>query len=517
MIKKLMIFILLFSAISGIFASAFGETGYKADSSLWIRAVIHTLEKGNIEAVWQKGGEDATSAGDRVIWGYFYASPSDVNWGSLQNPDVFVKIWFDRSGRVDVNFFHVSVPDIEVWSDYPYNGTADQHGTLTLTQRYIRQYYTGDGQSGIEINAEDGNPAAGYFPAEKPSGSSIINDLRIAAVIKTLEKGNIEAVWSQGGKDTTAGGHTVVWGHFYASPSDVNWGSTENPDLFVKIWFDASGRVDVNFFHVSVPDIEVYSNLPYNGTYGKKGTAILKDRYIRHEYNTAFALQNLIVTAETPAAECKIPLSQTSFTGKDLIAWADYQNMESGKSYTFEWYSPEGKLAQKDTRTAVGTEIRGCSWIKIPMGRLEEYGSGTWTVKFYYDGRKYGEEQFAYIAGNSQSEFEIVNFVMTDTSPPAQCGSPVSRTNFDSTVSEVFAWVDYQNFEGGKDYEFRWYAPDGSLAMNIAGSRADFSNGCSYNSLSGKELGLHKSGQWTVEFCYDNRRVCEKATFYFNR
>ena len=36
-------------------------------------------------------------------------------------------------------------------------------------------------------------------------------------------------------------------GHFYASPSDVTWGSSNNPDLFVKIWFDVSGRVDVNF------------------------------------------------------------------------------------------------------------------------------------------------------------------------------------------------------------------------------------------------------------------------------
>ncbi len=517
MIKKLMIFILLLSAISGSSAPASGETGYKADSSLWIRAVIHTLEKGNIEAVWQKRGEDATAAGDRVIWGYFYASPSDVNWGSPQNPDVFVKIWFDRSGRVDVNFFHVSVPDIEVWSDYPYNGTADQHGTLTLTQRYIRHYYTGDGQSGMETNAEDGNPASGYFPAGKPSGSSIIHDLRIAAIIKTLEKGNIEAVWSEGGRDTTAGGHTVVWGHFYASPSDVNWGSTENPDLFVKIWFDASGRVDVNFFHVSVPDIEVYSDLPYDGTYSNKGTTILKDRYIRHEYYTAFKLQDFVLTADTPEAECKPPLSRISFSGQDVMAWADYQNMEYGKSYTFEWYSPDGKLAQKDTRPWVGTEIHGCSWIRISMGRLEEYGSGTWTVRFYYDGQKYGEEQFAYISGNSQAVFEIKAFVMTDSSPPAQCVSPVSRTEFDSTVSEVFAWVDYQNFEGGKSYQFIWYAPNGSIVMKAVDSRSDFSNGCSYNSLSGEELSLYESGQWTVEFCYDNRRVCDKAAFHFNK
>ncbi|MBE9546774.1 MAG: hypothetical protein IMF10_04650, partial [Proteobacteria bacterium] len=85
--------------------------GYMVTSDLWIRAVINTEEKGPIEAVWQKGGEDTTSRGDRVIWGHFYASPSDVTWGSQDNPDLFVKIWFDVSGRVDVNYFHVSVPE----------------------------------------------------------------------------------------------------------------------------------------------------------------------------------------------------------------------------------------------------------------------------------------------------------------------------------------------------------------------------------------------------------------------
>ena len=53
---------------------------------------------------------------------------------------------------------------------------------------------------------------------------------------------------------------------------------------FVKIWFDVSGRVDVNFFHVSVPDIEGYSDLPSDGTYDQQGTTIMDNRYIRHEY-----------------------------------------------------------------------------------------------------------------------------------------------------------------------------------------------------------------------------------------
>jgi YVTN family beta-propeller protein len=257
--------------------------GNLVTSDLWIKAVINTVEKGPIEAVWQKGGEDTTSRGDRVIWGYFYADPSDVTWGSENNPDLFVKIWFDVSGRIDVNYFHVSVPDIEVYSDYPYDGTADEHGTTTMSRRYIRQYYEG-GQSYSDENYEDGNPPSGYSPAGNPSGYSTINNLRIGSMINTVEKGPIDAVWRLGGQDTTSRGDQVVWGHFYASSSDVTWGSQNNPDLFVKIWFDVSGRVDVNFFHVSVPDIEVCSDFSNDSNYDTRGTTIMDNRYIRHEY-----------------------------------------------------------------------------------------------------------------------------------------------------------------------------------------------------------------------------------------
>ena len=260
-----------------------GSGGNLVTSDLWIKAVINTEEKGLVEAVWQKGGEDTTSRGERVIWGHFYASPSDVTWGSSNNPDLFVKIWFDASGRIDVNYFHVSVPDIEVYSDYPHDGSPDEYGTTTTYRRYIRQYYE-SGQSYSDENYEDGNPPSGYSPEGNPSGFLTINDLKIGSMINTVEKGPIDAVWHLGGQDTTAYGAQVVWGHFYASSSDVTWGSSNNPDLFVKIWFDVSGRVDVNFFHVSVPDIEVYSDLPNDSTYDQKGTTIMDNRYIRHEY-----------------------------------------------------------------------------------------------------------------------------------------------------------------------------------------------------------------------------------------
>jgi hypothetical protein len=259
------------------------ECGYLVTSDLWIRAVIETEETGPIEGVWRRGGEDTTSAGDQVIWGHFYADPGDVAWGSENNPDLLVKIWFDHGGRLDVNFFHVSVPDIEVYSDYPYDGAVDQQGTTSTTTRYIRQFYE-NGLSDSEENFEDGTPPAGYSPAGSPLAYAIINDLRIGAVINTEEMGPLEAVWQLGGTDTTAAGDQVAWGHFYASPDYVSWGSAANPDLFVKVWFDNSGRIDVNFFHVSVPDIEVYSDHPGDGSYDQAGTTMMSNRYIRQEY-----------------------------------------------------------------------------------------------------------------------------------------------------------------------------------------------------------------------------------------
>ncbi len=260
-------------------------TGYLLPSDdLWIRAVINTEKKGPIEAVWEKRGEDRTEAGDKVTWGYFHADPDDVNWGSRQNPDLFVKIWFDRNGRLDVNFFHVSVPDIEVWSDYPYDGTPDTHGVTTLTRRYIRQYHE-DGGHFMEARDEDGLPPDLEPPQGNPPGYYAMNDLHVSAVIQTRERGPLTARWSRGGEEMTADGHHVLWGHFYASPDEVTWGSPDNPDLFVKIWFDASGRVDVNFFHVSVPEIEVYSDFFGDEIYDEIGTTILDNRYIRHEFH----------------------------------------------------------------------------------------------------------------------------------------------------------------------------------------------------------------------------------------
>jgi hypothetical protein len=262
------------------------ENGYMASPGLWIRAVIKTGEAaGDIEAVWKRGGKESTAAGDTVIWGYFYASPDDVTWGSANNPDLFVKIWFDHGGRLDVNFFHVSVPDIEVYSDYKYDGTIDEQNTATTSDRYIKHYYE-NGESFVEISKEDGVSPPEYEQKGKPTAYNTINGLKIGAIINIEDwfRQPLDATWYLGGIENTKRGDTVVWGYFYADPHAVSWGSVNNPDLYVKIWFDVSGRIDVNYFHVSVPTIEVYSDYPGDGRYDKTGITLMTDRYTRHEF-----------------------------------------------------------------------------------------------------------------------------------------------------------------------------------------------------------------------------------------
>ncbi len=259
-------------------------TGYMVTDDLWLRSVIQTEEKGPIEGVWHKGGEALTNRGDRVIWGYFYANPDDVSWGSKQNPELFVKIWFDVSGRVDVNYFHVSVPDIQVYTDYVFDGQYDQSGTTTMERRYVRHYFQ-NGQSGSEVVSNSASNGIGGEVSSKPIRQTILHNLDIGATINTEDIGPIDAIWIEGGYDSTQRGDEVVWGYFYASPNDVSWGSENNPEVFVKIWFDASGRIDANFFHVSVPDIAVSSDFSDTKEgFQQQSLATVFTRYIRHIY-----------------------------------------------------------------------------------------------------------------------------------------------------------------------------------------------------------------------------------------
>jgi len=256
-------------------------TGVLITPDVWINAEIQTVEKGIINGVWQLGGDSTTARGDRVIWGYFYANPADVSWGSKDNPDLYVKAWYDASGRVDVNFFHVSVPNINVYSAK--NNGSILTGIATTDSRYVRHTYNSDNTQNADVfDTRNASVIKAQHPRDKAY------DVITNSAIKTVEKGNIAGKIGGGGTSFTSRGDLVVWGYFHADPADVSWGNKNNPEVFIKVWGDVSGRIDVNFFHVSVPDIDVSSQLidksdvPITSTYNS--TVTTDKRYSRHEY-----------------------------------------------------------------------------------------------------------------------------------------------------------------------------------------------------------------------------------------
>lgn len=249
---------------------------------IWIDAEIQTVEKGSIHAGWKQGGDSYTERGDRVIWGYFYANPSDVSsWGSQDNPDLYVKAWYDVSGRIDVNFFHVSVPDIKVYSAK--NNGETLGGTATTDSRYIRHSYNPNKtQNATVIDTRNATVISTKYPRGQLKDAALSE-----ALIDTVEKGAISGKFLQGGSNKTARGDSVSWGYFYANPTDVSWGNLNNPEVFLKIWHDISGRIDVNFFHVSVPNIDVSSYLTDENKNNSSiyiSTVTMDKRYSRHEY-----------------------------------------------------------------------------------------------------------------------------------------------------------------------------------------------------------------------------------------
>ncbi len=268
-------------------------------SDLFLHAFANT-ETGVHRAQWRLGGEDTTPRGDKVMWGYYYVSPEDVSWGNADNPEVFVKIWFDIDGRIDVNYAFVSVPDFYVFSTYnqhPVGGERnnavpqpDAASTLSLNQRYVNHSfqpgytnaYNNDAPL-IVRNIYDESPVGRQAPQKDVSFLQEVSDgLKIGGLFKRTEVGNLNAQWYEGGRANTARGDFVIWGHLYADPADIGWGSPQNPDAFVKIWFDNSGRIDVNAFHVSVPELQI--DATYDSS-SQQDFIHMNERYLQHQFS----------------------------------------------------------------------------------------------------------------------------------------------------------------------------------------------------------------------------------------
>lgn len=360
------------------------ETGTRIPGTLItpdlrIRAVIQTVEKGPLDGVWQFGGDATTKRGDRVIWGYFYASPNDMTWGDENNPDLFVKAWFDVSGRIDINYFHVSVPNIEVFSTK--GNYSPLLGTTTMETRYVRHSFNSNG-SQQAFSEPTQNASAIRKSVSRSAGADI--GIADSTKINTVEKGLIIGKSGNGGGGSPVRGDKVRWGYYYASPNEVSWGDPNNPDVFYKIWYDVSGRIDVNFFHVSAPDIEVYSqmmdlsnNTPLTELF--KSVTSTSTRYIRHEYLASDNVEGLIQDAITgsPLTNALVKVSQS---GNKIVEVFSGQDGRYRLSLSEGEYTLEISLMGYISATVIINVMRGENLTVTGLRQVPQANAGNGTV-----------------------------------------------------------------------------------------------------------------------------------------
>ena len=132
-------------------AMAARDGGYDVTGKLWAKAVLQvaTTPVTPVTLVWKEVGTDTTPSGAKVVSGYFYADPADFTYGSVYNPEVFVKVYIDPSGWCNMAFNHVTVDNVAISSAHNYNSSADQTATLSTYSRLVEQQYSGVSISSI--------------------------------------------------------------------------------------------------------------------------------------------------------------------------------------------------------------------------------------------------------------------------------------------------------------------------------------------------------------------------------
>ena len=116
------------------------DGGYDIGSSLWLKAILQVTGS-PVTLIWKEVGTDTTPSGDKVVSGYFYADPTDFAYGSVFNPELFVKIYIAKNGWCNIAFNHVTVDDVTVSSAHQYNGAADMTSSVTLNNRLAEHQY----------------------------------------------------------------------------------------------------------------------------------------------------------------------------------------------------------------------------------------------------------------------------------------------------------------------------------------------------------------------------------------
>ena len=250
--------------------------GYAVTSEIWLKAVLE-VSGSPITLVWKMVGADLTPSGDQVISGYFYADPDDFAYGSVYNPETFVKVYIASNGWCNIMFNHVTVDDVTVSSAHRYAGSPSQTGTAALTNRMVEQQYTGVAIDSA-LQSTGGLPGSGGA-----SGVTLAADIWAKAVLE-VPGSPVSLVWQAVGTDTTPSGDTVVSGYFYANPDDFAYGSLYNPEVFVKMYIATNGWCNIAFNHVTVDPVSVSTAHQYTGTVDQSGTVTLNDRLAEHQY-----------------------------------------------------------------------------------------------------------------------------------------------------------------------------------------------------------------------------------------
>ena len=226
------------------------ESGASADgvyaltAELSAKAVLQ-VSGAPVTLIWKEVGADLTPSGARVVSGYFYADPNDFAYGSVYNPEVFVKIYIDPGGWANIAFNHVTVDDVSIYSAHQYGGTWNQTGSVTLNGRLAEHSYTGvstqtaTGLTGPPLPAMATLVVKAASAATGDGGYTLTSDLAAKAVLQ-VSGAPVTLIWKEVGADTTPSGARVVSGYFYADPNDFAYGSVYNPEVFVKIYIDPS-------------------------------------------------------------------------------------------------------------------------------------------------------------------------------------------------------------------------------------------------------------------------------------
>ena len=149
---------------------AFAETtaddsdgGYTVAANLWLKAVFQT-PGGAVTLKWYQTGTDTNPSGDTVVSGYFYADPGDFAYGSMYNPEAFVKIYISTGGWANIVFNHVTVDPIDVYSAHGYVGTPQQSATITLDAVKVNHSYTGGVDGAVAKHSCAWHPSSARVP-----------------------------------------------------------------------------------------------------------------------------------------------------------------------------------------------------------------------------------------------------------------------------------------------------------------------------------------------------------------